>query len=135
MNFRDELKQLPYQLKRSIARTSRKLLQKQPNIHTILLDKKYGVTTACQLRDFELTVYYNAESYEENQRIISESIYNGGSGEVSENYRIYDPGRGYQKGQRLPLPDESEALLYKSPHMLEKFESNYLNYLQEHLKF
>ncbi len=135
MNFRDELKQLPLQLKRSIARAARKLLQQQPNIHTILLEKKYGVTTADQLTDFELILYYNGENYEENQEIISESIYYGGSGEVSDNYRIYDPGRGYLTSRRLPLPDESGALLYKSPHMLEKRESDYLNYLEEHLKY
>ncbi len=135
MSIRDELKDLSFQMKRSIARTARKLLSEQPNIHTIVVDKKPGVKTGREYTDFELLLFYNAETEEETRRIISESSFYGGSGEVSKNYQIFNPGRGYLESDRTVQSDETWALLYKFRDNHTRKEPDYMAFLQEHLNF
>ncbi len=134
MSVRDELEKAPLEVKRNIARFARKLLKKQANIHTIIVEKKQGIERADKFTDFELLLFYNAECDIENKRIISESAYYGGSGKMSENCRIYSPGSAQQKNERVPLPDDPCALLYRIKE-LRKDESDYLGFLREHLNF
>ncbi len=128
----NELIQLPYEIKRSIARFAAKLLRDDPKIHTILLDIKEGIEKAEQITDFELQVFYHAGSEEENRRIIAESFYNGGAGETSENYRIFSPRRNYKQVQRRVQPHEVEALTFYFPHIHNKKGAEYLKYLEDH---
>ncbi len=135
MSIQNEVQQLPYGVKRSIARYSRRLLKEEPSIHTILLKIKQGVKKAEQITDLELYVFYHTGSEEENSRIIAESIYNGGSGEVSENCRIFDPGRNYQKARRTVLPHEASALALYFPVIHKKKEPEYMKFIEDHGTF
>ncbi len=134
MNVRYDVLKLPVNKRKSIAKFARKLLKEQPNIHTIILDRKHGVEKAEQLTDFELLLFFNAETDSETKRIISESSFYGGSGKPSENYRVYHPGKAYQKNERRILREEAIGLLYKFSDIQDR-KTEYLEFLQEHRKF
>ncbi|MCP4294296.1 MAG: hypothetical protein GY786_01675, partial [Proteobacteria bacterium] len=135
MCVKDNLNNLPFNVVRNISRLAGKLLKELPHIHTVIVDRKPGITTAVKVEDFELFLFVNGESETETKRIISESLYNGGSGIPSENYRIYSPRRDYVKSERLPLSTETNALRYKYPNINKVKNGAYLEFLQEHLTF
>ncbi len=87
------------------------------------------------VKSWESIFFINAESETETKRIISESLYYGGSGIPSENYRIYSPRRDYVKSERLPLSTETNALRYKYPNINKVKNGAYLEFLQEHITF
>ncbi len=133
MSIKTEQTELPDRVKRSVAKFAGKLLRDDPNIHTILLDIKEGIEKAEQLTDFELQVFYHAGSDKENRRIIAESFYNGGSGEVSENYRMFEPRRNYKKVQYIAQPHEVEALTFYFRDIHKKKEPEYMRFLEDHV--
>ncbi len=139
MSIRDDLEKVSDQVKGSIARFARKLISKHPNIHSIVLDRKDGVKEAREFTDFELTLFFNAECESETKRIVSESRYYGGSGEISKNYKIYNPGSAYRGIEKAVNADEASALFYKftEEHRQKHPQKDdvYLEFLQEHLKF
>ncbi len=135
MNVRYDLKNVPEKIRKSIARFARKLLKKQPNIHTIVVDRKQGVQKAEKFTDFELLLLYNAESERETKRIISESVGCGGSEKISENGRIYSPGRAYRKSEETAHHDETSALEYYFPDIHKRKYSIYMEFLKKHLNY
>ncbi len=134
MSVKNDMLELPLEVRRNIARSARKLLSDEPTIDTIIMERKRDVVKGEKASDFELFVFFSAESETERERIISESVYYEGSGEISENYRISDPGKNYLKSDSSPSENEAEALLYKSVHMYRENEKAYLEFLQEHQK-
>ncbi len=135
MSIQNEVQQLPYGVKRSIARFARKLLRDEPKIHTILLEIKPGIKKAKQITDLELYVFYHTGGEEENRDIIAESIYNGGSGESSKNCRVFDPRRNYRQVQRTVLPHEACALPFYFPELYKEKEPEYMKFLENHGAF
>ncbi len=116
MSIQNEVLQLSYEVKRSIARFARKLLKDEPNIHTILLEVKQGVEKAKQVTDLELQVFYHTGSKE-------------------ESCRDFNPGRNYQHGQRTVQPHEACVLASFFPQLHKKKEPEYMKFLEEHGTF
>ncbi len=135
MSIKNDIENLPLETRRNIARAARKLLSDEPVIHTIIIDRKKESPKVQKPEDLEFLIFFDMGSETETQGIISESIHYGGSGTVSENYRIYDPGKDYVQSAPSPSGDEAEALFYKSDHAYQENRTSYLEFLKEHQKF
>ncbi len=142
MSVIDDLKKLSSRQRRIIQRAAGKLLRELPTVHTVVINRKPGIDTARMYTDFELTVFVNpeceveceVECAVERKHTVSESVYNKGSGKVSESYRIYDPGYAYMESFREVLPNEAEALSFEYTEIYENTRQAYLELLKNHLK-
>ncbi len=134
MSVIDDLKTLSLRQRRMILRAAGKLLRQLPTTHTIVLRRKTGIEISREVADFELIVFVNAESEAETERIISESVYNGGSGAVSESCRIYDPGFAYMRCSYVLSSDEDEALTYEYAEVYDDTRRAYLEFIGRHLR-
>ncbi len=134
MSVINDLKNLSSRQRCMIQRAAGKLRKHLPLTHTIILNRKPGIETVRELTDFELVVFVNAGSEAERKRIISESLYNKGSGVVSDSYRIYDPGLAYIRSEREVTPDEAEALTYEYTEVYDDSRQAYLEFVEKHLK-
>ncbi len=132
MNVKHDIEELSDQTKKLINRDARRLLEDFPDTHTIVIDRKTGVTKARELADFELLLFIGDN--DSTDCSVSEPTFIAGSEKSCDSYPVYDPGRNYVRNDR-PLPsEETDAVHYKFASIKEERNASYLELLKEHLK-